>query len=277
MIHNILVPTDGSAYAGCGVRYAVALAQRTHAEVKGLHVVDVKLLEGPFLRDLSASLGTAPYVNYQGNIAMILEERGKSALEYVRKLCSEAGVTCSTEQASGIVPRVIVDAAGLCDLIVLGRGGEHNDFLEGLLGSTTEAVVRQAGVPVLVTNTEVADCDAILAAYDGSPHAQQALRFSRQLSLDLTAKLHVVSVGKGDVDEVLQEAREYLHDVPDVAYASAEGDARELIVEWAQTHDVNLIAMGAYGHSKVHEFMVGSTTTYVMNHAPCPVLLTRMG
>src|SRR5690606_17565563 len=73
MIKRILVPTDGSHVATLGVEYAIALASACQAHLTGLHVVDVKLLEGPFLRDISASLGTAPYVNYQNNIALILE------------------------------------------------------------------------------------------------------------------------------------------------------------------------------------------------------------
>lgn len=71
MFKRILLPTDGSESAAVGARYAAALAKKHRATLIGLHVVDVKLLEGPFLRDLSASLGTAPYVNYQNNIAMI--------------------------------------------------------------------------------------------------------------------------------------------------------------------------------------------------------------
>ena len=78
MIKKILVPTDGSESAGVSVSYAVSLAEKHDASLHGLHIIDVKLLEGPFLRDISASLGTAPYVNYQNNISMILAERGKA-------------------------------------------------------------------------------------------------------------------------------------------------------------------------------------------------------
>ena len=86
MIRHILVPTDGSEESFIGVRYAVGLAGQWGATLHGLYVVDVKMLEGPFFRDVSAALGTAPYVNYQGNIAMILEERGK---EIGRASCRE--------------------------------------------------------------------------------------------------------------------------------------------------------------------------------------------
>ena len=89
MIKKILVPTDGSENALVGARYAVALAKQYGAQLHGLHVVDVKLLEGPFLRDISASLGTAPFVNYQNIIASLLEERGEAALS-VLPACASA-------------------------------------------------------------------------------------------------------------------------------------------------------------------------------------------
>ena len=47
------------------------------------------------------------------------------------------------------------------------------------------------------------------------------------------------------------------------------------IIEVAKECSADLLVMGAYGHTKVRELVVGSTTAYAMNHAPCPLLLTR--
>ena len=123
MIKRILAPTDGSDCARLGLHFATALAKQYDAAILGIHVVDIKLLEGPFLRDLSASLGTAPYVNYQGNIAKILEERGKAALLELEQRCKEGGISCETKLVTGRVPAEIVEAASLTDLVVMGRAG----------------------------------------------------------------------------------------------------------------------------------------------------------
>ena len=53
------------------------------------------------------------------------------------------------------------------------------------------------------------------------------------------------------------------------------GDPSETIVAYAGDCAADLLIMGAYGHTKVRELVVGSTTAYAMNHAPCPVLLAR--
>lgn len=275
MIKQILVPTDGSARAMAGVRYAVSVAKQFGAKLHGLHVIDVKLLEGPFLRDVSASLGTAPYVNYQGNIAMLLDERGKAALDAFKKACQADQVDCATHLATGIVTRCIIEHSELADLIIMGRGGEHGEWLEGLLGSTTEAIVRRADRPVLVTATETVDLARLVAAYDGSHHARRALHTAAEICAQWAAPCHVVSAGKRAA-ECLDEAREYLAPYEiETAFAERAGDPSEAITAYAAECGAGLLIMGAYGHTKVRELVVGSTTAYALNHASCPVLLVH--
>lgn len=276
MSKRILVPTDGSEYAAIGVRYAVALAARFKATLFGLHVVDIRLLEGPLLRDISASLGTAPYVNYQGNISMILEERGQAALDAFRQLCEEAGVSCETVQTTGVVVQRILEKSELVDLIVMGRGGEHSLWLDGLVGSTTAGVVRGAKQPVLVTGVDTPGTNRCLIAYDGSTHAKRALQAAANIAADWNLACHVLVVGDEKAAPLLEEARSYLktHDVRAECILRG-GDPSETIVSYAKECSANLLIMGAYGHTKVRELVVGSTTAYTLNHAPCPLLMSR--
>lgn len=276
MFKRILIPTDGSESAAIGMHYGIALAKRHQAILLGLHVVDVKRLEGPLLRDLAASVGTAPYVNYQGSIAMILDERGQAALGVFRQACENAGVSCETSLVTGIVPRAIVESGELADLIVLGRGGEHSQWLEGFLGSTTEAVIRRATRPVLVTGTDTPGSGRFLVAYDGSRHAREALRAAVSLAAAWKMPFHLLVVGGEETAAVSEEAKRYIQSYEaDVPLVLRAGDPGEVIIQYARECQADLVVMGAYGHSKVRALVVGSTTTYVMNHAPCPVLLTR--
>ncbi len=276
MFKKILVPTDGSDHATTGIRYAVAIAKRYGAVLHGLHIVDIKLLEGPFLRDISASLGTAPYVNYQGNIAMILEERGRAALDWFQDICEEAGVRSEVTLVTGIVPRCIIEHSELTDLIVMGRGGEHGQWLEGLAGSTTEAVVRRSHQPVLITSKDLFAADRFIIAYDGSPHAKRALHTAAQISVDWQMRCHVLVVAGKTAPALIKDAQSYLQSYEvDVDYVTREGDPSETIIDYLEECRADLLVMGAYGHTKVRELVVGSTTAYAINHAPCPVLLLR--
>jgi len=275
MIKQILVPTDGSEYATVGVAYSVALAKQHRASLVGLYVVDVKLLEGPFLRDISASLGTAPYVNYQNNIGLILEERGKAALETLQERCRKAGVPVETHLDTGSVSPTIIEYGERVDLIVMGRGGEHGEWLDGLLGSTTERVVRRSACPVLVTGRSDARISRFLVAFDGSAHARKALHFATNLGETWLVPFEVLVVSANG-EAIMDEAKRYLeaHDLS-VDYSIRDGDPREVILSHAEEREADLLVMGAYGHSKVHELLLGCTTQHVLNHAKCPVLLTR--
>jgi nucleotide-binding universal stress UspA family protein len=275
MIKQILVPTDGSDHASLGAQYGIGLAKQHHASLVGLHVVDIRLLEGPFLRDISASLGTAPYVNYQNNMALILEEKGKAALEDFRQRCEKAGVPFQSMQTTGAVAHTIVEQSELADLVVMGRGGDRGERLGGLIGSTTESVVRHAKCPVLVTGRREANIQRFVVAYDGSPHARQALQCATAIGEAWLVPFEVIAVSK-DGESILADARSYLqaHDLQ-VEYTVRDGDPRDVIVDFARERQADLLVMGAFGHSKVRELLLGSTTQYVINHAPCPVLLAR--
>jgi nucleotide-binding universal stress UspA family protein len=276
MIKQILVPTDGSDYANIGVQYAIGLAKQHDASVIGLHIVDIRMLEGPFLRDISASLGTAPYVNYQSNIASILEERGKATLEDFRRRCEQAGVKFHDVQLTGSVMQSIVTQSELADIIVIGRGVEHGQWIEGLVGSTTESVVRHTKRPVLVTGRAEAKIQRFVVAYDGSAHARSALQFATSLGETWLVPFEVITVAGEGGEKIIDEARSYLeaHDLA-VEYAVREGDPRDTLVDYAREREADLLVMGAFGHSKVRELLLGSTTHYILNHAPCPLLLAR--
>lgn len=275
MIKQILVPTDGSEHASLGVQYGVGLAKQHGASLVGLHVVDIRMLEGPFLRDISASLGTAPYVNYQNNMALILEEKGKAALEDFRQRAEKVGVQFQPVQVTGAVTHAIVEQSELADLIVMGRSGEHGEFLGGLVGSTTESVVRHAKCPVLVTGRKEARIQRFVVAYDGSAHSRHALQFATSIGEAWLVPFEVLTVSK-NAEAVLAEAKQYLqaHDLQ-VEYSMREGDPRDVIVDFTRERQADLLVMGAFGHSKVRELLLGSTTQHVINHAPCPVLLAR--
>ncbi len=276
MIKHILVPTDGSEYASIGVKYAVKLAKQCGAKLQGLHVVDIRLLEGPILRDISASLGTAPYINYQGNISMILEERGAAALKAFELECQKENLKYETVQETGVITRAILARSELCDLVVMGRGGEHTEWLDGLVGSTTSAVVRKSERPVLVTGTDVFETQQLVIAYDGSAHAKRALQTAAEIAAEWGMACHVLVVGADDDYHLLDEARAYLDSYSvNSRYELRQGDPSETIVAYARECNANLLVMGAYGHTKVRELVVGSTTVYALNHAPCPLLLLR--
>ncbi len=85
-------------------------------------------------------------------------------------------------------------------------------------------------------------------------------------------------------EEVLKrhesKAKEALIDlakeIPDELFLKPKvsvGDARYSIVEAAKEENVEYIVMATHGHSAFGAFLLGSTTHYVVNKAPCPVVV----
>jgi nucleotide-binding universal stress UspA family protein len=66
---------------------------------------------------------------------------------------------------------------------------------------------------------------------------------------------------------------EGLLDGVDVATEALEGHAGEQLIRLSE--DADLLVVGARGHGGFLGLLMGSVTTYVVNHALCPVVVVR--
>src|SRR5690606_32856713 len=55
----------------------------------------------------------------------------------------------------------------------------------------------------------------------------------------------------------------------------AAGEAESVLRDYLATNKLSLLVMGAYGHSRIRELIVGSTTTTLLRTSPVPVLIMR--
>jgi nucleotide-binding universal stress UspA family protein len=62
-----------------------------------------------------------------------------------------------------------------------------------------------------------------------------------------------------------------------VTYEQHEGSAADVIIVRARELDANVIAMTTHGRGGLERLVFGSTADSVLRHAPCPVLLVRVG
>lgn len=275
MIKKILAPQDGSAHSASAIEYAIWLAKKFGANIAGLYVVDIVALEGPFLHDMSGSLGFEPYLNFSTKMREILEERGKSVLTNFQETCKKAGVVYDYHAVTGIVAREICNAAKLSDLVVMGSRGVNVKFDYGLLGSTTERVLRLSPEPVLVVPAEFNEPTKALLAYDGSIGASKAMHSAAQWAKALGISLTVLSVS-AEAEKTLKEAQDYLKTYNvDATYEAQNGDPPIVIEKYFRDNDYDLLFMGATHRSKLLEMVVGSTAEHVMRHVRGPFLLDR--
>jgi nucleotide-binding universal stress UspA family protein len=274
---KILVATDGSDYAAAAVETAITLAGRFQSSLGILHMVNVRLLEGPLLSDLSGLVGISPFLNFQTQVREALYQKGEAVIANLLDLCRKRGVAAESHLAEGVVSKGICRTAKSYDLVCLGRHGEHAEFRGFMMGSTVEDVVRGCSRPVLVATGSPAAFDRLLVPYDGSQTAAAALALAAEMAAGLGSSLAVLHVST-DADRsrsVLEEAQAYLeHRNLQVAYLHHHGEPATAIVEAAGT-DFDLVVMGAYGHSRVRELILGSTTAGVLAAVRVPLLLYR--
>jgi nucleotide-binding universal stress UspA family protein len=277
MIKNILVAEDGSPYGKAALDYSIWLAKKFGAGIKGIHVIDVVSLEGPFLHDISGSLGFEPYLNFSTKMREALESRGKMILSSFEETCKENNTACTTEMAFGIVASEICERAKVADLVVLGRRGVNAKFEYGLLGSTTESVLRRSPKPVLIVPEKFAEPKNPLLAYDGSQNASKAMQSAAEWAKTLGLVLTVLTVSStGDEEHLLVQARQYLKPYGiEARFVSQKGDAPLVIEAFYRDHGHDLLFMGTSHHSRLVEMVLGSTTEHVMRTVAGPFFLER--
>jgi nucleotide-binding universal stress UspA family protein len=278
MIKSILIPTDGSAYSKVALQYGLYLAEKFGAHITGLHVVDARDLEGPLLSDIAGSLGFAPYQNYLPRFRKVLEDRGDLILEGFRASCEGRSIRPKVKRLSGLVPGIIAEEAKKVDLVIIAQRGEHERWSSGLLGSTTESVVRRSPRPVLVTPGTFREFGGVLVAYDGSLESNQALKTTCELFTygDTRITSVVVSSDVKRCEALTEEIEAFVNPYQmDVEIECLDGEAAKEILRYAEENEIDLIVMGAFGHSRIHDLILGGTTAYIIRNTTLPVLLNR--
>lgn len=279
MIKTILVGIDGSEHARTTADYALWLAARLDGRVVGLHVVDIVSIEGSFFHDISGSLGFEPYLDFSSKMRGVLQERGKALLEAFAELAGQQHVRADTMLGMGIVANEIVERARTADLVVIGRRGLNERFSTGLLGGTGESVTRRCPKPVLITPLEFREIQHPVLAYDGSARAASAMQYAAEFCATLGLPLTVLTVNRDEEQgrRVLNEAASYLapYNIKADFELQQTGNAPERIANFIRERNHDLLFIGAYGHSRIIEMVLGSTTEYVLRNADCPVFLYR--
>lgn len=280
MIKSILICTDGSSSSITAAAYAIDLASKLQARLRGLHVVDSRVLEGPLMADISGWIGAQPYGNQLQQFRELLEKKGESIIDAFLKQCEEAGIQAETSILMGHPSNVILDEEQHTELVILGLRGEHAEWAGDMPGSNVERIIRRSSRPVLVVPDAAPAPGKILAAYDSSPSATRALHEAIDMTKTLHASLSIVTategIEEGRADQVAEDAVQLAADHGCEASASVqEGLATDAVLDISEKENSSLIITGAYGHSRIRELILGSTTSQLIAKSGRPVLMVR--
>ncbi|HHG74420.1 MAG TPA: universal stress protein [Persephonella sp.] len=279
MISRILVGIDGSKSSWVASDYGIYLSKKLKKPVIGVHIVDIRLLETPFVEDLAGALGFTTYADITPKLKEVLDERGRALLDQFAKKCREAGADCSIAQAFGIVANELVNMADPEDLIIVGKTGIHNKFAPLFLGSTSEAVARKSKCPVMISTDKFLEIKKVILAFDGREKSIHAAQYINDLYNDLgIEELTVITVleEKSEREKHIKELLDSSLQVPyklNFLYGYPDEELEKFIIDNKDKYQ--LVAMGAYGESRIKELILGSTTSFIINKSPIPVLLVK--
>lgn len=61
----------------------------------------------------------------------------------------------------------------------------------------------------------------------------------------------------------------------EVVTAMEDGDAEKVLSDYVKDQQIDVLIMGAYGHSRIRQLLVGSTATTMLRTSSIPILLLR--
>jgi nucleotide-binding universal stress UspA family protein len=280
---KVLLCSDGSVYSQICCQYGLwILSQLEEARVDILYVSDLRQYEVPLIADLSGSLGIQPYQSILSQLEDLEKKKASTLLEAAKSVFEDAGQgdRVSTHHSTGLLVDTLREFENPYDLIVLGKRGENSEYAKEHIGSTIERVVRASTKPCLVTSRAFKAVNKVALAFDGGDSCYKALNFVTTSGLFKGVEIHLVTVpeDKGE-DFSLKHLREAEDLLEQAGYSAVcqmlPGIPEDVISNYVEEADISLLLMGAYGHSRIRQLLIGSTTTEMIRRCHISLMLFR--
>ncbi|MHB0775783.1 universal stress protein [Halomonas sp. WWR20] len=285
MTQYIMACIDGSGFSPAVCDAAAWASLRLEAPLTFVHVLDKS--QNPREVNTSGNIGLGSREHLLEELATLDEQRGRIAQEHGRLMLEAAyqraledGVAKpATRQRNGELVEALTELEDETRLWVLGKRGESASAASEHLGSNLERVIRAMHRPILVTLETFTAPKRVMFAFDGSQTTCKGIKTVAESPLFAGLECHVVMVG-GDTAEHREQlawAKRTLEAATggEVHCEMRAGEVESALGIYEQEHDIDLLVMGAYGHSRIRQLLVGSTTTAMIRNARLPILLLR--
>ncbi|MBT1120383.1 universal stress protein [Stutzerimonas nitrititolerans] len=280
---QVMACIDGSTQAAAVCDCAVWASQRLGAPLSLLHVLDQQRY--PLSGDFSGIIGLGSREFLLEELASLDEKRNKLALEEGRMMLDaarqravKAGVEPTLRHRHGDLVESLRELEGDIRLLVIGKQGEDSGSEVQLIGSQLESVIRTMHRPILVTPADFKAPASAMLAFDASATSRKGVEMLVASPLLKGMPIHLVTVSSDthEARAALDAARDKLAAAGfEVHVAILEGEVEARLRGYQAEHAIELLVMGAYGHSRIRQFFVGSTTTNMLRSATTPLLLLR--
>ena len=279
---NIFACIDGSPAMTAVCDAATWASANTGLPVTLLHVLEKNEFEGQ--ADLSGNIGLGSREHLLKELAELDHQRSRLAHEQGRMLLKSGkdylaclGMTAvETLQRHGQLVETTQELSSGMRMLIMGKQGTTH--AHDLIGSNIENVIRTLANPIMVVQPSFQVPSRFLFAYDASPTAKKVLELiaSSPLLKGLECDLVMVAEPTDEHERQLVIAKQVLKSAGIKVEAKLlQGEVVPVICQHATEVGCDLIVMGAYGHSRIRQFIVGSTTTGILKTTKASLLLLR--
>jgi nucleotide-binding universal stress UspA family protein len=276
-IRDILVHLDAAPAMPARLELAAALARQHGARLTGLAVIDIAL--PPIATPDGGGAAVGPLLAAMRRDALAEAAGIRTRFE---DAASRLGVAAEWRQTEGITAEQVARHGRTSDLLLLGQPDPEGDAPKAL--AVFEAALFSSGRPLLMVPhagrfTHVGR--RALIAWNGRREAARAVHDALPL---LAGAEHVVVLTAGmeppeaDADPTAEMLRHLArHGLP-VSAAREIGtdlEVADIILNRAAETGADLLVMGAYGHSRLREFVLGGATRSILRQMTLPVLMAH--
>ena len=280
---HMIACVDGSIYSDSVADHAIWAANRLAASVELLQVLGRREalsndLSGNITADAHAHL-LAELAALDSERAKLIQKRGRMVLDEAKARMKAAGVSeVSVTLRHGDLLQTLAEKETVADIIIIGKRGEAADFAKGHLGSNLERVIRASHRPILVAARVFKPVSKALIAFDGGSSALKAVDQLSRSPLLSDVSLHLICVGPDETEmrRTMEGAAAQLEaGGHDVALRFVSGEPAKAVASLVEKEAFDMLVMGAYGHSRIRNLVIGSTTSELIRSCKVPVLLFR--
>jgi nucleotide-binding universal stress UspA family protein len=203
-----------------------------------------------------------------------MQRVGRELLSHARSRAATAGAKrrdtkrLDARLRHGDFIETAIELQGEVDLFVLGELHHASEQARLRTERHLERETRGVSSSVLVATTEAFEVPRrVVAAFDGSPGARKALARLAQhpLTAGMPVLIAMVATDTTLARQRLKEAQATLQ----AAGVSAEveltgGEPQQILPELLKRQAPALLVMGAFGHARLRQLLLGSTTTSLL-------------
>lgn len=258
---------------------AVKIAKIDAAFVRGLYTIPAAQIYPSTGFEAVPQMFEGHQTFFKNNLAKV-----KNAFEAALQKANLQGEFVSIEGRSPLISDEIISHGKSADLIIVSATDPSE--VSGVELDCIERVLVGAGRPLLVlprSNEHILDLDQVVVGWNGGKEAARAV-FDAIPLLQSAKSVHVVCVDPKNEERVTPEepgrrivATLQRHKIKSEAKTMEGGgeSAGKALLKHAQEINAGLIVMGAYGHSRLREFVFGGATRHVLDDMTRPVLMSH--